>query len=327
MDASKTPRVSIGMPVYNGERYLAEAVDSVLAQTFRDFDLLICDNASTDRTGEIAQAYAARDPRVRYVRNPQNIGCGPNFNRVFELSAPLEFFKWMSHDDTISPTYLEKCVAALDADPGAILCHPLISIIDDDGRELYVYDSKLDQTADLPSVRFRDAIMLPHRNLECYGVIRRWAVRRSGLMRGFYLDDRSIVVDFSLMGRFIHLREPLFQNREHKARATNAVTRHEWHRHMDSRGPRIQRLAHLLLYVHYVRSVNRYVSDRGERLRCYGHLLRWWGDPQNRMIFMSDMLGFLVPSLFPTLRRMVKSDTARRLKTMLGGTVGRERKV
>jgi glycosyltransferase involved in cell wall biosynthesis len=325
MDATPAPRVSIGIPVYNGERYLAKAVDSVLAQTFRDFDLLICDNCSTDRTEEVSRAYAARDPRVRYVRNPQNIGAARNFNRVFELSAPVEFFKWMAHDDTISPTYLEKCVAALDADPGAILCHPLISIIDENGSELYVYDSGLDQTCERPSLRFRNAIMLPHRNLECFGVVRRWAVEKSGLFRGFYLDDRSIVVDFSLMGRFIHLREPLFQNREHKLRATNAVSRHDWHRHHDSRASRLQRFAHLLLYVHYVRSVNRYVSNVRERLACYGHLLRWWGNADNRMIFLSDGLAFLAPGLFPTLRRMVKSETARRAKAMLSGAAGRVR--
>src|SRR3954470_23138397 len=108
-----TPRVTIGLPVYNGARYLAEAIESVLAQTFTDFELVISDNASTDATAAIALQYAARDPRVRYSRNRENIGSARNFGRAFEL-ATGEFFKWMASDDLISPEFLENCVAALD---------------------------------------------------------------------------------------------------------------------------------------------------------------------------------------------------------------------
>ena len=99
-----TPRVSLGFPVYNGERYLAAALDSLLGQTFRDLEVVICDNASTDRTAELCAAYAARDARVRYHRNPTNLGAAPNFNRTFELSRG-EYFKWAAHDDVCAPTF------------------------------------------------------------------------------------------------------------------------------------------------------------------------------------------------------------------------------
>ena len=109
---SRSPRLSIGIPVYNGESFLAQALDSLLAQTFHDFEIVISDNASTDRTPEICHAYVQRDPRVRYVRNPLNLGSVPNFNRVFEPStAPL--FKWAAHDDLHHETYLERCVRLL----------------------------------------------------------------------------------------------------------------------------------------------------------------------------------------------------------------------
>src|SRR5438034_9026734 len=85
--SSRRPRVSVGMPVYNGERYVAEAVDSLLAQTYEDFELIICDNASTDRTGEIARSYAARDTRVRYARHEKSLGAGGNLRRGLALAS------------------------------------------------------------------------------------------------------------------------------------------------------------------------------------------------------------------------------------------------
>src|SRR5436190_12174806 len=94
----RDPIVSIGLPVFNGERYLRQALDSLLGQDFQDFELIISDNASTDRTAEICRAYVAKDRRIRYYRNESNIGSAPNYRRVFEL-ARGEFFKWCSHDD------------------------------------------------------------------------------------------------------------------------------------------------------------------------------------------------------------------------------------
>ena len=107
------PRLSIGLPVYNGQHLLARALDSLLAQTFRDFEIIISDNASSDSTPQICRAYARRDRRIRYVRNSRNLGAIANFNRVFELSrAPL--FKWAAHDDLYRETYLERCIRLLE---------------------------------------------------------------------------------------------------------------------------------------------------------------------------------------------------------------------
>ena len=103
------PRLSIGLPVYNGERLLPQAIECLLAQSFGDFEIVIGDNASTDRTQEICHDYVRRDPRIRYVRHEHNLGAVANFNRVFELStAPL--FKWAAHDDLHREAYLEACI-------------------------------------------------------------------------------------------------------------------------------------------------------------------------------------------------------------------------
>lgn len=126
------PTVSVGLPVFNGERYLGQSLDSLLDQTFTDFEVVVCDNASTDATPTIVAERAARDPRVRYVRNPRNIGLARNFNRAFQLSRG-EFFRWAMADDLVGPTNLADQVAALRAAPDAVLAVPAWDLIDADG--------------------------------------------------------------------------------------------------------------------------------------------------------------------------------------------------
>ena len=103
------PRVSIGLPIYNGENLVIETLDSFLSQTFSDFEVIISDNGSIDRTQQICEDYAAKDGRIKYYRNLKNLGVAPNLNRVFELSSG-EYFKWADHDDLLAPDFLLRCV-------------------------------------------------------------------------------------------------------------------------------------------------------------------------------------------------------------------------
>src|SRR5262249_36899823 len=147
------PRVSIGMPVYHGEPFLKEALDSILAQTYSDFELIISDNASTDRTQEICTAYAAKDKRIQYSRNDKNLGAAKNYNRVFELSSG-EYFKWAAHDDICAPDFLVRCITVLDQDPSVVLCYPREIGIDEQGKFLGNRPYKLDTSLTKPSERF-----------------------------------------------------------------------------------------------------------------------------------------------------------------------------
>src|SRR5215475_6332451 len=132
---SSMPKLSIGIPVFNGQEFLPELLDSLLGQTFTDFEIVICDNASTDRTSQICWEYERRDSRVQYVRNLRNLGAVANFNRVFELStAPL--FKWAAHDDLHHEAYLETCVRLLEENPDVVLAHAGTAFIDDKGEIL-----------------------------------------------------------------------------------------------------------------------------------------------------------------------------------------------
>ena len=136
---SAAPRVCIGLPVYNGERFLAGAIASILAQTYTDFELIICDNASTDRTGEICRGFARKDARVRYHRQPRNLGATANFNHCFELASGA-YFKWAADGDVLEPRFLEACVEALDDDPGAVLSQSLVKVVDEADRLVEIYD-------------------------------------------------------------------------------------------------------------------------------------------------------------------------------------------
>src|SRR5262249_43149161 len=113
------PKVSLGLPVYNGEKYLPNALTRLLKQDFTDFELIICDNASTDRTQEICLDFAVRDPRIRYFRNEKNIGLAANHNRTFELSSG-SFFKWVSHDDDFPPNMLSGLVKGMEQAPAEV---------------------------------------------------------------------------------------------------------------------------------------------------------------------------------------------------------------
>ncbi len=155
------PYVSIGLPVYDGERFLAETLDSLLAQTFEDLELIISDNASTDRTQEICKDYLAKDRRIRYYRNDQNLGAARNYNRVFELSTG-KYFKWAAHDDLCASALTERCVEVLDSEPSAVMCYARTIIIDEHGKHQKDFDDFLDLRS-LARITPKIALHMPER--------------------------------------------------------------------------------------------------------------------------------------------------------------------
>lgn len=306
MTLAHPPRVAIGMPVFNGENYIADAIESVLAQTFQDFELVIADNASTDATESICRAYAARDFRIRYYRNACNRGAGYNYELVYRLSSPTDYFKWLAHDDRIAPTFLAKAVAALDADPAAVLCNSLVQVIDDRGEEIRIYDSNLiaARESERPSERFSICILKSHRNSENFSLIRRSALERVEQMGPYHNSDKVIIAELALLGRFLQINEPLVANREHEKRATSAVVRAAWAAHHDTNGRSWNRFGHLMVYRDYVRMVHRHLKDWPERRNAYASLIRWWGAHNNLMTFCADAVAFVSPKAFVFARRL-----------------------
>ncbi len=208
------PRLSIGLPVYNGERFIKEAIDSILAQTFEDFELIISDNASIDKTEEICRAYVKEDQRIRYYRNEKNIGCACNFNRVFELSSG-EYFKWAAHDDLHAPDFLMKCIEILDQDPSVILCHSKVYFIDEHGQFLQNYDIKLNTDSPKPHKRFHE-LLTKHLCYQCYGVIRATILKMTPPMGSYGAADGIFLLRLGLLGRFYEIPEYLLFARSHQ---------------------------------------------------------------------------------------------------------------
>ncbi|MBE9201833.1 MULTISPECIES: glycosyltransferase family 2 protein [unclassified Nodularia (in: cyanobacteria)] len=207
------PKVSIGLPVYNGEKFIKAALDSLLAQTFTDFELIISDNASTDNTEEICRAYAAQDERIRYYRNNSNLGCSRNFNRVFELSVG-EYFKWAAYDDLHAPDFLIKCVEILDNHPTVVLCHSHVSLIDENGDFLQNYNIKLNTDSQKPHKRFHE-LLTKHLCYQCYGLIRASALRKIPPMGSYGTADGILLLRIGLLGQFYEIPEYLFFARTH----------------------------------------------------------------------------------------------------------------
>ena len=208
------PRVSIGLPVYNGERFVADAVASVLGQTFQDIELIISDNGSTDRTAEICRDFAARDPRVVFHRSEANRGAAWNFNRVCDLAGG-ELFKWAAADDVLEPTYLARCVEELDADPGVVLCHSRSGRMDAQGGREGEYRFEMRRDAPRARERFRDLIVVRHDCIDVFGVMRLAVLRRTPRIGAYVGSDRVLLGELSLHGKLREIPEVLFWRRAH----------------------------------------------------------------------------------------------------------------
>ncbi len=222
---SAGPRVSIGLPVWNGEVFLPKALDSLLAQTFTDFELIISDNASTDATEEICKSYGARDRRIRYYRNDENLGLQANTQRVLDLAtAPL--FMWACHDDMWDPTYLAKMVAELDRDSSLVLAGSNTASIDERGTLRTFYDHRRVYLLDTQFERARRMISEHPQGGHAFlivAVMRTSVAQRlsladfdaiSNLNRGKYAWDKRALFRLLFEGRFYVSKETMYFHRD-----------------------------------------------------------------------------------------------------------------
>lgn len=206
--AGRKPLVSIGMPVYNGAEYLRPALDSLLAQDYENFELIISDNHSTDSTQEICLDYMAKDKRIQYYRNRTNIGAVNNFNRVFELSRG-EYFMWAAHDDVREPNYISACLETLEMNPNVILC--CSNTLLEEGGQFRELKENFNTVGMSANRRFRKILW----NNSCsstYGLIRSSALRKPHPFKDTVSSDNLLLAELSLLGEFCQL--PLFLFKE-----------------------------------------------------------------------------------------------------------------
>ncbi|MFI6644905.1 glycosyltransferase family 2 protein [Streptomyces sp. NPDC050504] len=271
------PRLSIGLPVYNGEEYLAESLDALLGQTYEDFELVITDNASTDGTQDICRKYVARDSRIRYTRLPRNIGAAPNHNHVF-TQCRGELFKWASHDDLYARTLLERCVEALDEHPEVILAHADQAVIDEHGQVKVPYEYTLATASRRAPERFRSMLFEPGGD-DFYGVMRADVLRRVKPHDSYHHADRTFVTEIGLHGPFHQVPELLYFRRDHPTRAerANPSKRSRCVNLDPRRAGRLHPTPRLLAeYVWgFVSAIQRAPLSAADRRACYRHLVEW----------------------------------------------------
>jgi len=216
------PRISVGMPVYNGEPYLEEAIQCVLRQTYEDFALFISDNASRDRTEQICRDYASKDKRVRYTRNTENIGAAKNYNRVFHLASGAPYFRWFNADDVSAPDLHEKCIAVLESRPDVVVAYGQTGIIDREGKLTTRYADNLDLQQDNADERFIQFYKSVGLTNIIYGLMRTSAVAETALMGdGNHPDgDINFMAELTLYGKFVEISDLLFYRRMHPGAST-----------------------------------------------------------------------------------------------------------
>ncbi|MGI9642463.1 MAG: glycosyltransferase family 2 protein [Acidimicrobiia bacterium] len=205
---TEIPRVTVGIPVYNGGSTIRTTIESVLAQTYDSFEVLVVDNASTDETEDVCRELAESDDRVRYVRNSENIGQNNNFTRVYQLGTG-DFFRWMGDDDSLEPGYLTACVEALDSDPTASLVSTYQSHVKPDGTEIYEeYKGPRPDSAD-PVDRLDALLKLMNGSRywidPVYTLVRRAAMPSDTPIRALRFGDQILAAELALAGPYLHV--------------------------------------------------------------------------------------------------------------------------
>ncbi|MCB0209174.1 MAG: glycosyltransferase family 2 protein [Anaerolineae bacterium] len=285
------PRVSIGVPVYNGENFLAEALDSLLAQTFPDFEIIISDNGSTDTTEAICRSYAARDQRIRYYRQKENLGASKNFNFTFEKSAG-EFFKWAAHDDVLVPTFLEQCIRILDSYPTVVVSYPQTLFIDGDSIPQDHYADHLHLRSKKPYERFHQFFANPGWCHPVFGLIRTDVLRKTPLIGNYPRSDRNLIGELALHGEIYEIPQPLFLRRLHPQISTEVNTTERalaaWF-DPKKKGKRV--FPRWRRFYEYLRAITHAPLNGSERIRCYVRLFQFVVVPSKWGGLFDDLFG------------------------------------
>ena len=301
---SVVPRLSVGLPVYNGEDYIAESIEALLGQTYEDFELIISDNASTDGTPGICRRYEKQDSRVRFIRQHQNIGLSPNHNFVLE-EARGEFFKWAAADDLYGRDLFKRCVDALDVHPDVILAHSFEGVVDHEGNVTQAMDYPLATDSSRATERFRSILfgssgLFESTNPEqpgfirvdnsgilraCdeYGVIRTAVMRKIAPLGSYHHADRIVVCELALHGKFHITPEWLYFRRDTPDRTYNMSPKVRVR--CEIMDPvRKNRLVHPTArlvaeyFLGYAGAIRRAPLSPADKRECYRDLARWMVD-------------------------------------------------
>jgi len=278
----RAPRVSLGMPVFNGERWLDATLEALRSQSFADFELIISDNASEDRSQEICELHAADDARVRYVRQARNIGANRNYVAVLaHASAP--YFKWTSANDLCASEFLDSCVRALDRRPDAVLAFPQTSLFVDDIADATEYECDFAVEDEQPSLRFARIIRETRLNNSFNGLIRTEALRRSLTLGSFDAADIVLMAELALLGKSVLVPQRLFFRRMSRESATLLRGRRALEAHIEPGARRPLLWQHWKYHLRVLRAAARSSPRGAEWLRAVGFSLRYMAWARNEL--------------------------------------------
>lgn len=268
--------VTVGVPVFNGANYLGSTLDSLSKQTHEELEILVADNASTDATVDIVRAAMQCDPRIRLLCRPENIGAAANYNHLVTL-ARGSYFKWSAHDDLCAPPFVERCVEALEADPGAVLAYPRSVLIgpDDEILDEHFVDDLYRAEAD-PVERLRR--YLPHRGEQhaIFGLIRTDRLRRTRMIGTHWGGDMVALTDLLLQGRFIELEDRLFMRRYHEATSMAGITAAEINQWFDPHADPTTAMPRTRLFGAHLHGVTRSALPPPVKLRALAAVITVW---------------------------------------------------
>lgn len=288
------PRVSVGLPVFNAERYLESALTSVREQSYSDFEVVISDNGSTDGTQDICRAYADSDERFRYFRHPENRGAAWNHNFVVHSSRG-ELFRWYSYDDLMAPRLLEACVAALDAHPDAVLAWPSTTVIDGEGNFVEAYRTDLPWQGNSPSERLRDLLGHPANDTllswcyPVYGLVRMSTLRSTRLLQPYNSADQVLLVELALRGAWVHVPERLFFSRRHEQSSVGQHTAEQIARWFDPTASGPPPMVFAQLFRGFTSAVLASPMTTSERARCLAVLTSWLRRERNGRVILGEV--------------------------------------
>jgi glycosyltransferase involved in cell wall biosynthesis len=278
-------KVSIGLPVFNGERYVKHALDSILSQTYQEFELIISDNASTDRTEEICREYASRDRRILYQRQEYNRGVTWNFRQVASLASG-KYFLWVAADDTLDAEYLERCLQILQQHSEIVLCYSKAIVIDENGNCIRREEQKLGVSSEKPHERFRDLIRMDHNCGALFGLMRTAVLKKTPIHGDFADSDRCVLAELALYGQYYRIPEHLFCHREHGQRVTRMYpSRQERTFKLYPENPPKVVFPHFRQFWEYIRCIQRAPLPLSERVQCYMQMLRWLRDNSKHLLY------------------------------------------
>ncbi len=266
------PLVSVGIPIYNGEKFLEATLESILSQTYSSLEIVIFDNASSDGTRKICEAYASKDNRIQYHRNEKNLGAARNYNLTVE-HATGKYFKWAAHDDLCMPPFIERCVEVLEREPNVSLAYPKTIIIDDHSSSIDdLFEDRFNFREPTPHLRYKTFTRTP---LDCnavFGVMRMSELKKTPCIGPYESSDRVLLGELALLGEIAEVPERLFLRRFHPNISTFACTtkkaRAAW---FDPNAS--GRFTRLRRFIEYIKSLKRVPLSSYQRVYCLFFLI------------------------------------------------------